>query len=135
MLVGLSELDLDMSRPSQTSTYPSIRVTCRTSGGDSAAAAVCSDWQDFDGDGFNEGSQNSMINCGPTILNYGNSCFTCVSAFSLANNGANVWNNQRLIAASAALAKDVRLNLKAIACICTSGSISRTRSRDRKSVV
>ncbi len=67
------------------------------------------DWQDLGGDRFNEGNQNSMVNCGPAIVNYGNSCFTYIPAFSLGNNGANIWNNQRLIAASAALAKDIPL--------------------------
>jgi len=66
-------------------------------------------WQDLGGDRFNQGNQNSMINCGPVVVNYGNSCFTYVQPFSLGNNGANVWNNQRLIAASAALAKDIPL--------------------------
>jgi hypothetical protein len=66
-------------------------------------------WQDLGGDRFNQGNQNSMINCGPTVLNYGNDCFTYIPAFSLGNNGSNVWNNQRLIAASAAVYKEVAL--------------------------
>ncbi len=78
------------------------------------------DWQDLGGDRFNEGNQNSMINCGPVVLapnpNAGNSCFTMVQPFSLGNNGANVWNNQRIIAASAAIGKTIpikdRLNLQ-----------------------
>ncbi len=45
--------------------------------------ALRSDWQDLGGDRFNEGNQNSMIDCGPTILNYGNSCFTYVQPFGL----------------------------------------------------
>ena len=43
------------------------------------------------------------------MVNYGNDCFTYVQPFSLGNNGANVWNNQRLIAASAAVGKEVPL--------------------------
>jgi hypothetical protein len=66
-------------------------------------------WQDLGGDRFNQGNQNSMINCGATVLNYGNDCFTYIPAFSLGNNGSNVWNNQRLIAASAAVYKEVAL--------------------------
>ena len=72
------------------------------------------DWQDLGGDRFNEGNQNSMINCGPTVLNYGNNCFTYVQPFSLGNNGANVWDNQRIIAASAAIGKDVPLKERLI---------------------
>ena len=67
------------------------------------------DWQNLGGDRFNEGNQNSMINCGPVVLNYGNNCFTYVQPFSLGNNGANVWDNQRIIAASAAIGKEVPL--------------------------
>jgi hypothetical protein len=70
-------------------------------------------WQDLGGDRFNQGNQNSMINCGPTVLNYGNDCFTYVPAFSLGNNGATVWNNQRLIAASAAIYKEITLKERA----------------------
>ncbi|HXS95579.1 MAG TPA: TonB-dependent receptor [Candidatus Limnocylindrales bacterium] len=66
-------------------------------------------WQDLGGDRFNQGNQNSMIDCGPVVLNHGNSCFTYVPAFSLGNNGANVWNNQRLIAASGSIGKEVPL--------------------------
>lgn len=71
------------------------------------------DWQDLGGDRFNQGNQNSMINCGPVVLapnpNAGNSCFSMLQPFSLGNNGSNVWNNQRLIAASAAIGKEVPL--------------------------
>jgi hypothetical protein len=66
-------------------------------------------WQDLGGDRFNQGNQNSMINCGPVVLNWGNNCFTYIPAFSLGNNGSNVWNNQRLVAASVALYKEVPL--------------------------
>ena len=66
-------------------------------------------WQDLGGDRFNQGNQNSMVNCGPVVLNYGNDCFAYIPPFSLGNNGANVWNNQRLIAASAAISKEVPL--------------------------
>jgi hypothetical protein len=66
-------------------------------------------WQDLGGDRFNQGNQNSMINCGPTVVNYGNDCFTYVQPFSLGNNGGNVWNNQRLIAHSASVSKEIPL--------------------------
>jgi hypothetical protein len=71
-----------------------------------------SNWQDLGGDRFNQGNQNSMINCGPVVLNWGNNCFTYIPAFSLGNNGSNVWNNQRLVAASVALYKELPLNEK-----------------------
>jgi len=66
-------------------------------------------WQDLGGDRFNEGNQNSMINCGPTVVNYGNSCFTYAPAFTNGNAGSNVWNNQRIIAASLAMYKEIPL--------------------------
>jgi len=66
-------------------------------------------WQDLGGDRFNHVNQNSMINCGAAVVNWGNDCFTYTPPFSLGNNGANLWNNQRIIAASAALAKEVPL--------------------------
>ena len=66
-------------------------------------------WQDLGGDRFNQANQNSMINCGATVVNYGNDCFTYVRPFGYGNNGANVWNNQRLIAASASVSKEVPL--------------------------
>jgi hypothetical protein len=66
-------------------------------------------WQDLGGDRFNQGNQNSMINCGSTVVNWGNDCFTYIPAFSLGNNAANVWNNQRIIAASASIGKEIPL--------------------------
>jgi hypothetical protein len=72
-------------------------------------------WQDLGQDRWTAANQNSMIDCGPAVLNnssdagMGNSCFTYVRSFSLGNNGSNQWNNQRIIAASAALAKEVAL--------------------------
>ena len=66
-------------------------------------------WQDLGGDRFTQANQNSMINCGPTVVNYGNSCFTYAPAFTNGNAGSNVWNNQRLIAASIAMYKEIPL--------------------------
>ena len=66
-------------------------------------------WQDLGGDRFNEGNQNSMINCGPTVVNYGNNCFTYAPAFTNGNAGTNVWDNQRIIAASIAMYKEIPL--------------------------
>ncbi len=66
-------------------------------------------WQDLGGDRFNQGNQNGMINCGPAVLNWGNDCFVYTPPFSLGNNGSNVWNNQRIIAASAAISKEIPL--------------------------
>jgi hypothetical protein len=71
--------------------------------------AMRDNWQDLGGDRFNQGNQNSMINCGANVVNYGNDCFTYIPAFSMGNNGANVWNNQRIIAASASISKEVLL--------------------------
>ena len=50
-----------------------------------------------------------MINCGPTVVNYGNNCFTYAPAFTNGNAGANVWDNQRIIAASIAMYKEIPL--------------------------
>ncbi len=67
-------------------------------------------WQDLGGDRFTQANQNSMINCGQTIVNYGNSCFTYAPAFTNGNAGANVWDNQRIIAASLAMYKEIPLH-------------------------
>jgi hypothetical protein len=64
-------------------------------------------WQDLGGDRFTQNNQNSMIDCGTFVVNWGNDCFTYVRSFSRGNNGSNVWDNQRLIAHSLAASKEV----------------------------
>ena len=43
-----------------------------------ATPSLRNDWQELGGDRFNEGNRNSMINCGPAIVNSGDSCFTYI---------------------------------------------------------
>jgi hypothetical protein len=54
-----------------------------------------------------------MIDCGTAIANgstlAGNDCFTYVRPYSYGNNGSNVWTNQRIIAANAAISKELKL--------------------------
>jgi hypothetical protein len=64
-------------------------------------------WQDLGGDRFTAANQNSMIDCGPVVLQWGNDCFTYVRAFTRGNNGSNLWNMQRIIAHSLAISKEV----------------------------
>jgi hypothetical protein len=70
-------------------------------------------WQDLGTNRFNQGAQNSMISCGDPIVNgsalAGNDCFTYVRPYGYGNNGSNVWNNQRIIAANAAISKELKL--------------------------
>jgi hypothetical protein len=66
-------------------------------------------WQDLGTDRWTAANQNSMIDCGPVVLNWGNDCFTYVRAFSRGNNGSNLWTNQRIIAANFAASKEVPL--------------------------
>jgi hypothetical protein len=70
-------------------------------------------WQDLGTNRFDQKSQNSMIDCGTAIANgsplAGNDCFTYVRPYSYGNNGSNVWTNQRIIAANAAISKELKL--------------------------
>jgi hypothetical protein len=77
-----------------------------------------SNWQDLGTDRWNQadanaagyGGQNSMIgNCGKAVVNYGNDCFTYIPAYGIGNNAGNLFTNQRIIAASAAISKEVPL--------------------------
>ena len=65
------------------------------------------DWQDLGGDRFNQNNQNSMINCGTFVVNWGDSCMAADPAFTNGTNGVNVWNTQRAIAASVSASKEV----------------------------
>jgi hypothetical protein len=67
-------------------------------------------WQDLGGDRFTQQNQNSMIgNCGVAVVNTGDDCFTYKQAYSNGNDSGNLFTNQRIIAASAAISKEVPL--------------------------
>jgi hypothetical protein len=67
-------------------------------------------WTYADRHAIGQGGQNSMIgNCGKAVVNYGNDCFTYVPAYGVGNNAGNLFTNQRIIAASAAISKEIPL--------------------------
>ncbi len=64
-------------------------------------------WQDLGPDRFNQNNQNSMFDCGTFVEKVGNGCMTYIPSFSRGNNGRNVANRQRIIAASMSASKEV----------------------------
>jgi len=67
-------------------------------------------WQDIGGDRWNTYNMNTMFsNCGAVVLTWGNDCFTYVPSYSRGTNGNNMYNQQRTIAASASIAKDIAI--------------------------
>jgi hypothetical protein len=67
-------------------------------------------WQDLGGDRFTQNNQNQMIDCaydGSFVTLVGDSCMTYIPAFGRGNNGSNIFNSQRIIAASLSASKEV----------------------------
>jgi hypothetical protein len=67
-------------------------------------------WQDLGGDRFTQNNQNSMLQCGydgSFVVGWGNSCIVNLQPFSRGNAGSNIFNSQRVIAASLSAAKEV----------------------------
>jgi len=63
-------------------------------------------WQDL-GDRFTQNNQNSAIACGNWVQNWGNDCFAARPNFTNGTNGTNLWDRQRMIAASMSASKEV----------------------------
>jgi outer membrane receptor protein involved in Fe transport len=78
-----------------------------------------SNWQDLGGDRFNQNNENSGLTCGydgSWVQNWGNSCMVVKQPFSLGNDGGNIFDQQRIIAATFSAGKEIpikeRLHLK-----------------------
>jgi hypothetical protein len=71
-----------------------------------------SDWQDLGTNRFNSNWENSVWQCGydnSWVANWGNSCMVVKQPFSLGNDNAAAGYTQRIIAATASMAKDIPL--------------------------
>jgi hypothetical protein len=62
-------------------------------------------WADIGNDRWNINNQNSMISCGKATA-VGNDCFTYIPSYSRGNNGKNLWDKQRIIAANMSASKE-----------------------------
>jgi hypothetical protein len=49
------------------------------------------------------------VSCGTVVVGWGNDCFTYIPSFSRGNNGRNLWERQRIIAASMSASKEVQI--------------------------
>jgi hypothetical protein len=95
--------------PYSSQQYPSFMPNFG-SGIMGQAPKLRSDWQDLGGNRFTQNAQNSTINCGydnSWVQNVGNSCMSVIPPFSIGNNNAELFDQQRIFAASASLAKDI----------------------------
>jgi hypothetical protein len=97
--MGISGGPTTQNYPSYMPTYGGVIMMQRPQ--------LRDNWQDLGGDRFTQNNQNGMIDCGAVQVGWGNNCMTYVPSFSRGNNGANVWNNQRTIAASLSASKEV----------------------------
>jgi hypothetical protein len=75
-----------------------------------------SNWQDLGTARYNQNTENSMINCGfdgSFVTNVGNSCMQVKGPFSIGNDNARLFDQQRIIAASASITKEIPLKERA----------------------
>jgi hypothetical protein len=63
-------------------------------------------WTDIGADRWNTANQNSMIACGKAT-SLGNDCFTYPDSYTIGNNGKNLWDKQRIIAANVSVSKEI----------------------------
>jgi hypothetical protein len=66
-------------------------------------------WQDLGGARFNQNTQNQAIACGQFTVNQGNECFVYKPSFSIGTDNAYLFDQQRIIAASLSVAKEVAI--------------------------
>jgi hypothetical protein len=67
-------------------------------------------WKDIGGDRFTQANQNSRIDCGARVQNWGNDCVAVVPNWTNGNIGMSPWHTPRWIAATASITKDVPLH-------------------------
>jgi hypothetical protein len=90
--------------------YPGYMPTYSSGGYLLKNPKLRANWQDLGGDRFTVNNQNSTIDCGAMVLNWGNDCVAAVPNYTNGNLPGSSWDNQRNIAASAAISKDVTIH-------------------------
>ena len=90
--------------------YPSYMPTYSGSGFLLRDPRLRDNWQDIGGDRFTAANQNSLIDCGAMVLNWGNNCVAAVPNYTIGNLPGNEWYLQRMIAASMAVSKEVTMH-------------------------
>ncbi len=96
--ISISNSPFNQQYPSWMGTYGDVMLL--------KVPSMRDGWQDL-GDRFTQNNQNSAIACGNWVQNWGNDCMVARPNFTNGTNGANLWDRQRMIAASFSASKEV----------------------------